>query len=163
MELTSRPIVSCASFCHNANVPFVRLWKPVVSWDWRRSFYHWKCNMQMDRINSWRSHFSHFVSLCFYSASFFWDFISLHGCFVSMHFLHFSFFLFLSNRFVSPCVLFFRFPSHFLVLVFSLIFLCFFVALCPSTVQFLCVFPSTVCRWIGTFRHCCRAKNFSWT
>lgn len=27
MELTSRPIVSSASFCHNANVPFVRVWK----------------------------------------------------------------------------------------------------------------------------------------
>lgn len=119
-----------------------------------KSFYHWKCSMQMYRIISLRSHFSLFVSL-FLFCIFFQGFYTPSWLFCVYAFFASQLFCF---YLIDLCLLvcdFFLFPSHFPFLVFSLIFPCFFVALCPSTVQFVYVLPSTVCRWIGAFRHCC--------
>lgn len=107
-----------------------------VSWDWRRlvmkSFYDWKCSMQMYRIISLRSHFSLFVSLFFNSASFLgilYPFIVV----LCLCIFCISAFLFLdTNRFVSPCLRFFSFSFSFSCLSLFLnlsVFLCGFVSI----------------------------------
>lgn len=96
-----------------------------------KSFYHWKCSMQMYRIISLRSHFSLFVSL-FFILHFFSGILYPFMVVLCLCIFCISAFLFLSNRFVSSCLRFFSFSFSFSFLSLFLnlsLFLCGFVSI----------------------------------